>query len=93
MKRDDLFAGYEQGQWDMLAKCIAAVEYLHDHEAPHDAHRDALWNALAALRALLGNDSAPDPASVDIDAYLATLDTAGLLELHRKIIIAREQGN
>jgi len=26
MKRDDLFAGYEQGQRDMLAKCIAAVE-------------------------------------------------------------------
>ena len=37
---------------DMLARCIAAVEYLHDHEAPHDAHRDALWNALTALRAL-----------------------------------------
>jgi len=40
------------GQRDMLAKCIAAVEYLHDHEAPHDAHRDALWNVLTALRAL-----------------------------------------
>lgn len=40
------------GQRDMLAKCIAAVEYLHDHEAPHDAHRDALWNAISALRAL-----------------------------------------
>lgn len=26
MKRDDLFAGYEQGQRDMLAKCIDAVE-------------------------------------------------------------------
>lgn len=26
MKRDDLFAGYEQGQADMLAKCIEAVE-------------------------------------------------------------------
>jgi hypothetical protein len=26
MKRDELFAGYEQGQADMLAKCIAAVE-------------------------------------------------------------------
>jgi hypothetical protein len=37
---------------DMLAKAIAAVEYLHDHEAPHDAHKDALWNAITALRAL-----------------------------------------
>lgn len=26
MKRDDLFAGYEQGQADMLAKCIEAVK-------------------------------------------------------------------
>ncbi len=26
MKRDDLFAGYEQGQADMLAKCIALIE-------------------------------------------------------------------
>jgi hypothetical protein len=37
---------------DMLDKCIAAVEHLHDHEAPHDAHKDALWNAITALRAL-----------------------------------------
>jgi len=51
-QRDDLYAGYEQGQRDMLAKCIAAVEYLHDYEAPHDAHREALWNAITALRAL-----------------------------------------
>jgi hypothetical protein len=43
---------YAEGQRDMLAECIAAVEYLHDHEAPHDAHKDALWNALIALRAL-----------------------------------------
>jgi len=28
MRRDDLFAGYEQGQWDMLAKCIQAVDEL-----------------------------------------------------------------
>jgi len=44
--------GFGSGQRDMLAKCIAAVEYLHDYEAPHDAHRDALWNAISALRAL-----------------------------------------
>jgi hypothetical protein len=37
---------------DMLATAIASVEYLHDHEAPHDAHKDALWNAITALRAL-----------------------------------------
>jgi hypothetical protein len=37
---------------DMLAKAIAAVEWLHDHEAPYDAHKDALWNAMTALRAL-----------------------------------------
>jgi len=43
---------WERGQQDMLAKAIAAVEYLHDHEAPHDAHKDALWNTITALRAL-----------------------------------------
>jgi len=43
---------FNDGQQAMLAKCIAAVEYLHDHEAPHDAHKDALWNAITALRAL-----------------------------------------
>ena len=37
---------------EVIAECIAAVEYLHDHEAPHDAHKDALWNAITALRAL-----------------------------------------
>lgn len=37
---------------DTLAKAIAAMEWLHDHEAPHDAHKDALWNAMTALRAL-----------------------------------------
>ena len=41
-----------QAEADMLAKAIAAVEHLHDHEAPHDAHKDALWNAITALRAL-----------------------------------------
>jgi hypothetical protein len=37
---------------EAISECIAAVEWLHDHEAPHDAHRDALWNALIALRGL-----------------------------------------
>jgi hypothetical protein len=39
-----------------IRDCIAAVEHLHDYEAPHDAHRDALWNAITALRALLEGD-------------------------------------
>lgn len=36
----------------VILQCLTAVEYLHDHEAPHDAHKDALWNAITALRAL-----------------------------------------
>jgi hypothetical protein len=48
----DADAAIAAAEADVLAKCIAAVEYLHDHEAPHDAHRDALWNAVTALRAL-----------------------------------------
>lgn len=36
----------------MLARCIAAVEALHDHQATHNAHRDTLWDAIVALRAL-----------------------------------------
>jgi len=36
----------------MLTRCIAVVEALHDYGAPTDAHKDALWNALSALRAL-----------------------------------------
>lgn len=46
---DDLV---REARTDMLDRCIAAVEHLHDHEAPHDAHREALWNAISALRAL-----------------------------------------
>jgi len=45
---------YEQGQRDMLAKCIETVEYLHDYvfgEAYGD-QRAALWKAVTALRAL-----------------------------------------
>jgi hypothetical protein len=37
---------------DTLDRAISAVEHLHDYEAPHDAHRDALWNAISALRAM-----------------------------------------
>ena len=44
-----------------IRECIAVVEHLHDHEAPHDAHRDALWNAIIALRALLEATDAPPP--------------------------------
>ena len=53
MKRDDLFAGYEQGQADMLAKCIAAVEDLHPkHCFPSDHPYQMKRAAIAALRAL-----------------------------------------
>ena len=34
-----------------------------------------------------------DGNDFDIDEHISTLDATGLLELHRKIIIAREQGN
>ncbi len=49
MKRDDPFAGYEQGQRDMLAKCIAAVEAL-----TNKIHHPwaTVGDALAALRGL-----------------------------------------
>jgi len=40
---------YQQGQRDMLAKCIAAVEFLHDHN-PDQA--SAFWYAINELRAL-----------------------------------------
>jgi len=36
----------------MLTRCVAVVEALHDYGAPTDAHKDALWKALSALRAL-----------------------------------------
>ena len=96
--------GHEQGRIDMLAKCIEAVQETTafaeiPYEPPTEWHEGLSKDFLDyryvmnALRALLRNDSVPDSASVDIDAYLATLDAAGLLELHRKIIIAREQGN
>ena len=45
--------GFVQGANEAVRDCIAVVEHLHDYEAPHDAHRDALWNAITALRALL----------------------------------------
>jgi cytidylate kinase len=41
--------GYQHGQRDMLAKCIAAVEFLHDHN-PDQA--SAFWYAINELRAL-----------------------------------------
>lgn len=51
MKRDGYFAGYEQGQRDMLSKCIAAVEVV-----PHGGggsyyplFRDRVLIALRAL--------------------------------------------
>jgi len=40
MKRDDLFAGYEQGQADMLAKCIAAVGSLGHYSECMELHED-----------------------------------------------------
>ena len=40
---------YLHGERDMLAKCIAAVEFLHDHN-PDQA--SAFWYAINELRAL-----------------------------------------
>lgn len=53
MKRDDLFAGYEQGERDMLAKCIAAVETCGNDKGYiySDTMTGVVW-ALDALRAL-----------------------------------------
>jgi hypothetical protein len=52
MKRDDLFAGYEQGQRDMLAKCIEALEQMLDVD-PCDCDRCRTYTmAQAILRAL-----------------------------------------
>ena len=54
--------GFVQGANEAIRDCIAVVEFLHDHEAPHEAHRDALWNAITALRALLeGEKPVPPP--------------------------------
>jgi acyl-homoserine lactone acylase PvdQ len=39
MQRDDLFAGYEQGQRDMLTKCITAIESI-----PEDMNSSAEWD-------------------------------------------------
>lgn len=50
MKRDDLFAGYEQGQRDMLAKCIAAVDGMVIDTVGNSAA--TVDQVLAALRAL-----------------------------------------
>lgn len=53
MKRDDLFAGYEQGQADMLAKCIAAVEACGDDKGyVYSDNETGIEWAVAALRAL-----------------------------------------
>ena len=82
---------------DQTQRCITAVEEKNMYESSPETIKVGFDSAkremLRSLRALLRNDSVPDSASVDIDAYLATLDATGLLELHRKIIIAREQGN
>lgn len=50
MKRYDLFAGYEQGQADMLAKCIAAVDGMVIDTVGDSAA--TVDQVLAALRAL-----------------------------------------
>jgi hypothetical protein len=68
MKRDDLFAGYEQGQRDMLAKCIAALE-ADDLNAPDPDWNSTNWNnavfeCAETLRALLRNDSVPESATL-----------------------------
>lgn len=53
MKRDDLFAGYEQGQADMLAKCIAVVEACGDGKGyVYSDNETGIQWALDALRAL-----------------------------------------
>lgn len=82
---------------DQTQRCITVVEEKNMYESSPETIKVGFDSAkremLRSLRALLRNDSVPDPASVDIDAYIATLDATGLLELHRKIIIAREQGN
>jgi len=56
MKRDDLFAGYEQGQRDMLAKCIAAVEALdvcwYVDDACQSQNHGILHDVSRSLRAL-----------------------------------------
>lgn len=44
--------GYKMGRSIILEKCIEVIEYLHDYEAPHDSHKDALWNAISVLRAM-----------------------------------------
>jgi hypothetical protein len=47
MKRDDFLAGYEQGQADMLAKCIEAVQATFPKSPTLGQQK-----AIAALRAL-----------------------------------------
>jgi hypothetical protein len=50
MKRDDLFAGYEQGQRDMLAKCIAAVEAYAEERLIVTKNPNMSEDITAALR-------------------------------------------
>jgi hypothetical protein len=76
---------------DQTERCIAAVEALPPKYSQPYLHD--MQSVIATLRALLSNDSVPDPASVDIDAYISSLDATGLLELHRKIVISRGRRN
>lgn len=63
MKRDDLFAGYEQGQRDMLATVFAELERMIEEWPAWSS----LSDALAALRALQEKPTPPPlPPSVGI---------------------------
>ena len=52
--REDVDTAYAMGQRDMLARdCIAAMEFLHDHNPDQAA---GLWAAICELRALGGSE-------------------------------------
>lgn len=67
MKRDDLFAGYEQGQRDMLAKCIALIEESVPWSTENWIAVDERAAILTALRALEEKPTPPPlPPSVGV---------------------------
>ena len=52
MSDDDRNKGYDDGKRDTVDKCIRLIELLHDNDAMDAAQKDALWQAICALRAL-----------------------------------------
>ena len=83
MKRDDLFAGYEQGQRDMLAKCIAAVRPVAEFQIRFAAN---LWSCdpmncelcdcgMDSARRLQIEATARSQAEVVLDALRALQET------------------